>query len=149
MLSDYNYRYILVLLGVVLVLLIGTLLLWPKTAQTSSQELECDSSCFLEATYIPYINGEVIIAEVTAYNPTEEQCGSNPTIMASGSEVYSGAVACPSWIEFGTVVKIDDIMYICEDRTSKRYNGRFDILMFSYEEAIAWGIRKKEVTIYN
>ena len=69
--------------------------------------------------------------------------------MASGSEVYSGAVACPSWIELGTVVKIDGTIYICEDRTSKRYEGRFDILMFSYEEAIAWGIRKKEVTIYN
>ena len=89
-----------------------------------------------------------VYAVITAYNPTEAQCDSTPDIMASGRRVYSGAIACPRELAFGTNVEIDGIVYTCEDRTAKRYDGRYDILMFSYEDAIAFGKQTKEVEIY-
>ena len=89
-----------------------------------------------------------VYATITAYNPTEAQCDSTPDIMASGARVYEGAIACPRELAFGTSVEIDGVIYTCEDRTAKKYNGRYDILMFSYEEAIEWGRQEKEVLIY-
>ena len=89
-----------------------------------------------------------IYATITAYNPTEAQCDNTPDIMASGARVYEGAIACPRELAFGTQVEIDGIIYTCEDRTAKRYNGRYDILMFDYQEAIEWGRQEKEVLIY-
>jgi 3D (Asp-Asp-Asp) domain-containing protein len=67
--------------------------------------------------------------------------------MASGKQVYDGAIACPRAIKLGTRVEIDGIEYICEDRLSVKYDNRFDIWQQDYETAITWGIREKEVVI--
>ena len=85
---------------------------------------------------------------VTAYNPVEEQCGANPEIMASGKRVYRGAMACPRWLEFGTLIGVDDELYVCEDRLHPDYEGRFDILMWNSEEALEWGVKQLKVEIY-
>lgn len=91
---------------------------------------------------------ETITAEVTAYTASPEETDSTPEIMASGKKIYKGAIACPRRISFGTIVKIDDDWFVCEDRLAERYDHRFDILMFSKEEAIEWGRREKQLTIY-
>ena len=71
--------------------------------------------------------------------------------MASGNPAYVGAVACPRDIELYTRVIIDGNPYICEDRTSLIYDGRYDIFMGygkeSHNKAIAYGIKKREVQI--
>jgi len=87
-------------------------------------------------------------AIVTAYNPTVEQCDSDPTIMASGRTVYEGAIACPSWFDFGDKAEIDGESYTCEDRTATKHDGRFDIMMFSEWSAKQWGKQIKDVKIY-
>ena len=88
-------------------------------------------------------------ALVTAYTPSPEETDNTPDIMASGNKVYEGAIACPSSIPFGTLIEIDGELYVCEDRTHPRYEGTFDILMFSKVEAINFGRQKKEVKIYD
>lgn len=89
-----------------------------------------------------------IEAEITAYQPIWQQTDNTPLIMASGKKVYRGAIACPIWLEFGTMVEIDGRVYICEDRMNRKYPNRFDILMFSYEDAKNWGIQTKTIKIY-
>jgi len=89
-----------------------------------------------------------VLAVVTAYTPAPEETDDTPEIMASGAKVYKGAIACPRNIKLGTIVEIDGQTYRCEDRTHLKYNGRFDILMFSKKEAKEFGRQIKKVKIY-
>ena len=45
---------------------------------------------------------------------------SGKCLMASGKEVYRGAVACPYFLTFGTIVRINNELYTCEDRYARR-----------------------------
>lgn len=67
--------------------------------------------------------------------------------MANGKPVHLGAIACPRKYELGTRVKIQGVIYTCEDRTSRRYDGRWDIWMEDYRDAINFGKRKLKITI--
>jgi len=87
--------------------------------------------------------------EVSAYNPVEGQTDGDPLIMASGKIVYDGAIACPRWLDFGTKVEILGRIYICEDRMNIRYNNHFDIMMWSYQDAMDFGRKTLEVKIFN
>lgn len=77
-------------------------------------------------------------ATITAYSKAET-CPLSPCIMASGKLAYHGAIACPRKLPFGTKVIVGDITYTCEDRTHIRFDGRYDIFMDSYQDAIEWG----------
>lgn len=94
---------------------------------------------------------EKINATIYAYSSEPAQTDSRPFEMASGYEVYKGAIACPARLPFGTKVEIRGRLYTCEDRMAKRYRDgdNFDIWMQSKEEAIAWGVAKEEIKIYN
>lgn len=89
-------------------------------------------------------------AYVTAYSSVES-CWDERCTMASGKSAYVGAVACPRDLRLGSKVKIDDVTYVCEDRTARRYNGRFDLFMGygpkAHGKAINWGIVKLKVEI--
>lgn len=71
--------------------------------------------------------------------------------MASGKSAYIGAVACPREIKLGTKVKIAGVPYVCEDRTARKFNGRFDIFsgygQKAHRKAITWGIVKLDIEI--
>lgn len=82
---------------------------------------------------------EWLIAECSAYTPYD--CG---TITATGETVHVGGVAC-NFLPFGTVVVIDGVEYVVNDRCG--IDGCIDIFMESYEEAIQFGRRYKEVYI--
>ena len=82
---------------------------------------------------------EWLIAECSAYTPYD--CG---TITATGETVHVGGVAC-NFLPFGTVVVIDGVEYIVNDRCG--IDGGIDIFMESYEDAIRFGRRYKEVYI--
>jgi hypothetical protein len=66
---------------------------------------------------------------VTGYNTVASQTDDTPCIAASGSYICGrrDTVACPSMLKFGTVVEIRGRRYVCEDRTARKYRGRFDI----------------------
>lgn len=82
---------------------------------------------------------EWLIAECSAYTPYD--CG---TITATGETVHVGGVACNS-LPFGTIVVIDDVEYVVNDRCG--IENCIDIFMESYEDAIQFGRQHKEVYI--
>ena len=68
-------------------------------------------------------------------------------ICANGHKPIEGVtIAAPRNIPFGTVVVIDDHKYIVQDRTNKRFNGRWDIYMKSREQCIKFGKQNKNIT---
>lgn len=91
--------------------------------------------------------GQLILATVTAYTSRPEETDDTPTIMASGKTVYFGAAACGRKIKFGTRVRINRQIYICEDRLAKKYDNRFDIWMPTISDAKNFGVRKLAVEI--
>lgn len=102
----------------------------------------------------PQTAGERISATVYAYNSTEAQTDGNPTIMASGKEVYLGAIACPSRYAFGTTVYLllgqTVEGYTCEDRMAPRYRdgNYFDIWMPYEKDAKEWGVKTVNAIIF-
>lgn len=82
---------------------------------------------------------EWITAECSAYTPYD--CGA---ITATGETVLVGGVAC-NFLPFGTVVVIDGVEYVVNDRCG--IDNCIDIFMESYEDAIEFGRRYKEVYI--
>ncbi|MEW6606053.1 MAG: hypothetical protein AB1414_01195 [bacterium] len=87
-----------------------------------------------------------IKAIVTCYSPYES-CSNSGCIMASGKKVYSSAIACPRKYKFGTKVEIDGEEFICKDRTARRFDGRFDIFKWDYQEALNCGKKIKIIKI--
>ncbi len=68
-------------------------------------------------------------AFVTGYNTVAAQTDATPCKAASGADIcgrYDSA-ACPRAIPLGTFVEIRGAMYVCEDRTARKYDGRFDV----------------------
>lgn len=108
-----------------------------KTTNDAQKEVEAPQIAKMEA-------------ETTAYSEIDS-CHYEGCPMASGKRAYVGAVACPRSMELGTKILIDGKEYTCEDRTAKKYDGRFDIFMGygeeSYQTAISYGIQKKEIAI--
>ena len=72
---------------------------------------------------------DAVRAFVTGYNTVVAQTDDTPCIAASGANICGrhDAVACPRGIHLGTVVEIRGTTYVCEDRTARKYNSRFDI----------------------
>lgn len=70
-------------------------------------------------------------------------------VMASGKQVYNGAIACPTFMKLGTKIKIQGQEYICEDRMAKKYrNGNFiDKWYSSCSDALKWGRKKLLLTM--
>lgn len=75
---------------------------------------------------------KTLIATITAYTK-KETCPDRKCIMANGKEAHIGAIACPRSLKLGQEVVIDK-EYICSDRTSLKYDGRFDIWFGETEE---------------
>jgi len=111
----------------------------PQTVQTPYVSSEAQNASHAQAQAQPV---DVYMARVTAY--------SLPGTMASGKEVYFGAVGCPRAIPLGTRVEIGDLgHFICEDRTAKHNDGTFDVWIDDYDAAIQFGVRYLSVTVDN
>jgi 3D (Asp-Asp-Asp) domain-containing protein len=80
-------------------------------------------------------------ATITAY------CDSTNN-MADGKRVHVGACAGPRSIPFGTKVRIERMgVYTVEDRTARRFDGRFDIWMPSRSTCIKFGKQELKVEV--
>jgi hypothetical protein len=66
---------------------------------------------------------------VTGYNTVPTQTDNTPCVGAAGTYICgrNDVVACPPFLKLGTAVEIGGKRYVCEDRTSRKYRGRFDI----------------------
>lgn len=83
----------------------------------------------------------VELAKVTAYTK-HETCPNNECVTASGTKPEAGrTVACPRKIELGTKVEINGKVYVCEDRTARWVDGRYDI--YSGDDRQSWLLAKE------
>ena len=66
-------------------------------------------------------------------------------VMASGKDVYVGAVACPRDMALGTVIEVKGHgTYTCEDRKSIKHPDSFDIYSETIAEAKQFGVKNLE-----
>jgi 3D (Asp-Asp-Asp) domain-containing protein len=91
-----------------------------------------------------------VIATVTSYSSVDS-CHYPSCVMASGRPAYVGAVACPRRVPLGTVVHIAGTRLVCEDRTAKRFDGRYDIFQGygepAHQKALRFGKQTLEVHV--
>ena len=86
------------------------------------------------------------VFKLTAYCGCAKCCGNNDGITASGTKVTAGrTIAAPSRFAFGTQLEIDGYIYTVEDRGGAIKGNRIDIYFNSHKEALAFGVKNKEV----
>ena len=92
---------------------------------------------------------ETFTGIVTGYSSTEEQTDDTPFVTASGSRVHVGTIACPSRLDFGTIIEIRGVRYVCEDRMASKFRSGnyFDIWYPSEADAIHLGRVRTEVKV--
>lgn len=81
-----------------------------------------------------------VYMDVSAYTPHE-----SGSLTASGDIPIEGVTVAYNGVPFGTVLEIDGHRYIVQDRCGM---DRVDIFMESHEDAMKWGVRRKEIKIY-
>ena len=89
---------------------------------------------------------------ITAYCPCRKCCGQ---WAGSGQRTASGTVptpgrtvAGPRSVPFGTRVHIAGVGWrVVEDRTAKRYDGRWDVFFDDHDAALRFGKREVKVTV--
>lgn len=99
---------------------------------------------------------EIREMEVTAYSPLDDRNGmnadENPEVTATMTPSRVGVVAVnPEVIPYGTVMYIPDYGWgIAEDTGSaiRKRDDLIDVLVMTFEEAIAWGRQKKQVVLF-
>lgn len=65
----------------------------------------------------------------------------------SGIQTNSFVMACPPEMEFGTVIMMDGQIFLCLDRGFAIVGDRLDRWFSTCEEALEWGVQKKEVIV--
>lgn len=107
------------------------------------EKLDAEDICHPENTLMLFVTA-------TAYSSTPDQTDSSPFIMASGKQVYDGAIAA-NFLPMGTKVMLPEThgekIFVVEDRTHRRFSKRIDIWMETREEALQFGIKKVAVKI--
>ena len=89
-----------------------------------------------------------ISAIVTAYCAASCCCPSPRQPTASGAWPREGVtVAAPRSIPLNTRVTIAGRSYVVQDRTARRFDGRWDIYVTDHQRAKRLGIRKVKITI--
>jgi len=110
-----------------------------------SQEVD-NKICSLDSVKCP---NELTNQIVYAYNSEVSQCDDTPFITASGYDLRNGGnIVANNCYPFGTIIRIGERTYRVEDRLNSRYDcSTWDIWMPTYEEAISWGKKIKEIII--
>lgn len=69
-------------------------------------------------------------------------------ITASGTKpTVCHTIAAPRTIKLGTRIEIEGRKYVVEDRTSKKFDGRWDIYMIDHKAAKKFGMKILNVKI--
>jgi 3D (Asp-Asp-Asp) domain-containing protein len=91
--------------------------------------------------------GATFVVEASAYSPSPYQTDGTPCITAVGTRVRRGVIAT-NFLPMGTIISINDALYIVEDRMNSRYqNGYIDIWFPSTKEALAFGRARVKIKI--
>jgi 3D (Asp-Asp-Asp) domain-containing protein len=91
--------------------------------------------------------GTQLTVVASAYAPSLYQTDSTPCVTAAGTKVRPGVIAT-NFLPMGTLVEIDDKVFIVEDRMNPRYGGYYiDVFLPHTTEALDFGRQKLTVTI--
>jgi len=91
--------------------------------------------------------GSTFLVSSSAYAPSPYQTDDTPCVTAAGTRVRPGVVAT-NWLPLGTILKIDDELFIVEDRMNSRFQGRYlDIWFPSTSAALQHGRQQLEIEI--
>jgi len=95
-------------------------------------------------------SAEKFKAEITAYTACKEECGSNPTITATGTKVKPYRTAAVSrdlkhLLGKEIVVEGRSEVWIVEDMMHPKCRGSIDLLFDKKSSALEWGRRKNKV----
>lgn len=85
---------------------------------------------------------------VTYYTSSGEECGNTDGITASGAPAIEGRTVAADHLPFGTIIEIDGVQYVVEDRFGAGHTDKIDVYVEDKEKAIKLGKRKVEVKIY-
>lgn len=114
--------------------------------QTIWQKLRALISTRSSVQYRPEV-GTMFTVNSSAYASSPYQTDSTPCITAVGTRVRPGVVAS-NFLPIGTLLDINGLTYIVEDRMNARYKGYFLDLWFpSTSEALEFGRKKLEITV--
>jgi len=88
-------------------------------------------------------------AIITAYCACAQCCGPHHANITSSGEspTPNYTIAGPRNLPLGTRCSINGHTYVVQDRTAKRFDGRFDIYFASHADAIKFGRQISNVTI--
>ena len=89
---------------------------------------------------MPFVTN-ILTAVVTAYIATGHPTASTKMPQAGRT------VALPRRFPLGSIVEIDGHRFVGEDRTARRFDGRFDIFVDSRVTAINWGKQTLQVKV--
>ena len=87
----------------------------------------------------------ILTAVVTAYVATGHCVAYNKP--NAHLPVAGFTIALPRRFALNSVVEINGHRYRGEDRTARRYDGRFDIFVDTREHALAWGKQTIQVKV--
>ena len=91
--------------------------------------------------------GTQLTVLASAYAPSVYQTDSTPCITATGTRVRRGVVAS-NFLPMGTLLQIDNKVFIVEDRMHPRYSGYYIDIFFPHtDEALEFGRRQLTATI--
>lgn len=113
-------------------------LLGLEVTQPVFTEQPVENEVCVKKAPVPY---SVVHMDVSAYTPYD-----SGTITASGDIPVEGVTVAMNDVPLGTIIEIDGKQYIVQDRCGM---DRVDIFMKSYDAAIEWGVRHKEIIVYD
>ncbi len=91
--------------------------------------------------------GTKLVVQASAYASSPYQTDATPCITAAGTRVRPGVVAT-NFLPLGTILEINGLQFIVEDRMNSRYAGYYMDLWFpSTSSALTFGRKKLEITI--
>lgn len=98
---------------------------------------------FPNVSEIPRVTGLLVAGTkirliATAYSSSARQTDGRPFRTASGTTVHPGTLAA-NFLPFGTVVRINDHLYMVEDHLNERYNNRAIVDLWFPTQAGAFG----------
>lgn len=90
-----------------------------------------------------------VVANVSAYTASIEECGKDDGITASGTSAIEGRTIAMDDVPFGTKVEINGNVFVVEDRFGGEYRNRVDIYMVSRLSANRFGRQQIPIKIYD
>lgn len=111
----------------------------PKVTETKAAPTEIMDTATIHIIHKEVVGKDTIYTTITYYQPTKEQCGSNPLVTADGSRInlaklergeIKWCAVSPDLYKKGGRIWIDGMgVYEIRDKTSARHRAWVDILI--------------------